>query len=118
MSFQTYKNICLITKYNKTTISFLVNYNKVNAFEYYPTFSYEVDGKRYVNQTTSPIFFKVYRIKDEKEIKLLYMEKNPNFITIKNQVIFDTIGSISGVLIAIIISILYIINKFRIKKLD
>lgn len=95
MGFSIYKNMSVLTIYNKTTTGFFVDYEKekiYNIYEkYYPTFSYEINGSRYTNFTDTPVFFRMHKPEDEKEIKLLYNESNPNHIIVKSQVIWNVI---------------------------
>lgn len=85
----------VLTVYNKTTTGFFVDYEKEKIYDiyekYYPTFSYDINGSRYTNPTNTPIFFRIYKPADEKEIKLLYNESNPNHIVVKSQVICNII---------------------------
>ena len=120
MGFQLYKGISLLTEYNKTTTSYFVYYKKVNIYDiyekYYPTFSYEIDGNSYINQTEKPVLFRIYKPEDEKEIKLLYNENNPNYIIIKSKVIWNIFGAICGFLLTISITMFYI--KYYLKYKD
>ena len=81
----------VLTVYNKTTTGFFVDYEKEKIYEYYPIFSYDINGSRYTKPTDTPVFFKMYKPEDEKEINLLYNESNPNHILIKSQVIWNII---------------------------
>lgn len=116
MGFQFFKGIYPFYEYTETTIAYFIGYEEIqinNVYvENYPKFLYEVNGTQYISKTKNPVFLKIYDVKKEKEIKILYKEKYPNdYIFIKNQAICDIAGGIFSFLLIICFIIFYIKYK-------
>ena len=116
MGFQLFKGIKPLYEYNKTTKAYFVGYEEVKTnnvyIKNYPRFSYKVNGIEYISTTKYPVFFKIYDARNEKEIKIMYKENNPNYyVFIKNQAIWNIIGGSFSFLFIICFTTFYI--KFR-----
>ena len=119
MGFQFFKGIYPFYEYTETTIAYFVGYEEVqinNVYvKNYPKFLYEVNGTQYISKTKNPVFLKIYDVKKEKEIKILYKEKYPNdYIFIKNQAIWNIVGGIFSFLLIICFIIFY--RKYKIME--
>jgi len=115
--FQLFKGIQPLHEYTKTTVAYFVGYEQVKTndlyIENYPKFSYEVNGIQYISKTKNPVFLKIYDVRNEKEVKILYKENNPNYyVFIKNQAIGNIIGGIFSFLV--IISFIFFYIKYKI----
>lgn len=114
--FQLFKGIQPLHEYTKTTVAYFVGYEQVKTndlyIENYPKFSYEVNKTQYISTTKNPVFFKIFDVRNEKKIKIMYKENNPNYyVFIKNQAIGNIIGGIFSFLIMISFTIFYIKYK-------
>ena len=110
--FKTYNNLVY---YNKTVKGYFVDYkqNSIHGFdlEYYPTFSYEINGETYIHNVDNPMLIKIYEPEKESTVKLLYNEEEPSQIIIKNHVVLNIV-----IVFAICfgtVAFLYVYNKNR-----
>ncbi len=108
--FKTYNNLVYC---NKSIMGYFVEYkqNSILGFdmEYYPTFSYVINGETYINDTDNPMLIRIYKSEKENKVKLLYNEEDPNQIVIKSHVVLNIVAVFA--IGAGTIAILYVYNK-------
>lgn len=108
--FKTYNTFVY---YNKTVKGNFVDYKQesIHGFdmEYYPTFSYVINGETYINDTDNPMLIRIYKSEKENKVKLLYNEEDPNQIVIKSHVVLNIVAVFT--ICAGTIAILYVYNK-------
>ncbi len=107
------RTIIILSHYNKTVTGYFVEYieeaSHVYDTEYYPTFSYVINGEVHIYSADYPILVKKYQPEKENEVKLLYNEEYPNQIVIKSDIVLNIISIF--VMSAGIIAIIYVYNK-------
>ena len=108
--FKTYNNLVY---HNKTVKGYFIDYKQESIhdfdMEYYPTFSYVINGETYINDTDNPMLMRIYKSEKENKVKLLYNEEDPNQIVIKSHVVLNIVAVFA--ICAGTIAILYVYNK-------
>ena len=111
--FILFKTYNILVYCNKSIMGYFVEYkqNSILGFdmEYYPTFSYVINGETYINDTDNPMLIRIYKPEKENKVKLLYNEEDPNQIVIKSHVVLNIVAVFA--IGAGTIAILYVYNK-------
>ena len=107
------KTISTLSHHNNTITGYFVDYKQesIHGFdmEYYPTFSYVINGETFINDTDNPMLIRIYKSEKENEVKLLYNEEDTNQIVIKSHVVLNIVAVFT--ICAGTIAILYVYNK-------
>ena len=115
--FKTYNTFVY---YNKTVKGYFLDYKQesIHGFdmEYYPTFSYVINGETYINDTDNPMLIRIYKSEKENKVKLLYNEEDPNQIVIKSHVVLNIVAVFAICVGTIAILYVYNKNKFENKN--